>query len=91
MIYISCTEEDFENIIDILSSDDVPCIFTDFSCPNIDGYCQKYGSECMKRNIKRINTDITPDKPNYKTEAENKAFLQGFNVAVNKMRGEVEE
>ena len=84
MIYIICSEEEFENIIDIIDKDYVPCLF-------IGTHCQAYCGKCIRENIKRINTDITPDTPNYSTEAENKAFLQGFNVAVKKMRGDVEE
>ena len=54
------------------------CIFSD-----------EFGTSDLTKCKRKLIVDITPDTPNYKTEAENTAFLQGFNVAVKKMRGEV--
>lgn len=88
MIYISCSDEEYELTVSSFAN-------SEYECPKKeDGHrvaCYGDCFRCWGENIKRINADITPDTPNYSTEAENKAFLQGFNVAVKKMRGEVEE
>lgn len=81
MIYVSCSDEEYLNFIELLSSDDTHCPFPVLHCT---ASCY----DCCESQIKRINTDITPENPNYNTEAENTAFLQGFNVAVKRMRGD---
>lgn len=82
MIYISCSDYSYDAICRILAVSE-RCPFG-ANCSDCDNICIL----CWQKHIKRINTDITPDKPDYSTEAENTAYLQGFNVAVKKMRGE---
>lgn len=86
MIYISCSDEENERIVSILAN-------SEYECPKKeDGHSVACYGDCFRcwcENIKRINTDIKPDAPNYATADENKAYLQGFNVAVKKMRGDM--
>ena len=79
MIYISCSEEQYKLVKDDLCNNGEHCYFGGCGEENLQT-C----AENKKNRIKHINTDITPEKPNYKTEAENIAYLQGFNAAVKK-------